>query len=50
MQRLNFMEKWMFQNVKSAVGDFRDWDAITAWALGIAEALRQGKPEAPKAS
>lgn len=50
LQRLNFMEKWMFQNVKSAVGDFRDWDAITAWAVGIAEALRQGKPEAPQAS
>ncbi len=41
LQRLNFMEKWMFQNVKSAVGDFRDWDAITAWATGIADALRE---------
>jgi len=25
--------------VRGVVGDFRDWDAIRAWAGGVAEAL-----------
>jgi menaquinone-dependent protoporphyrinogen oxidase len=39
LDKLNPLERWMFKNVKSPVGDFRDWDAIDAWAAGIAEAL-----------
>jgi menaquinone-dependent protoporphyrinogen oxidase len=38
---LNFIERWMIKNVKSPVGDFRDWEAITAWAEGIAAALKE---------
>lgn len=37
---LNFLEKWMIKSVKAETGDFRDWDAITAWAMGIAEQLQ----------
>jgi menaquinone-dependent protoporphyrinogen oxidase len=38
--RLGFVEKWMVKNVKAPFGDFRDWDAITAWAAGIADTLK----------
>jgi menaquinone-dependent protoporphyrinogen oxidase len=38
--KLNFMERWMLKNIGSPVGDFRDWEAITAWATAIAEALQ----------
>jgi menaquinone-dependent protoporphyrinogen oxidase len=39
-EKLNFIEKWMLKNVKAPVGDFRDWEAITAWAGTIAEELQ----------
>ena len=39
--KLNFFEKWILNNVKSPVGDFRDWDAITGWAKSIAMALQE---------
>jgi menaquinone-dependent protoporphyrinogen oxidase len=38
--KLNFFDKWMIKNVKAPTGDFRDWDAITAWAAAVAEALK----------
>lgn len=41
LQKLNPLERWMFKNAKSAIGDFRDWNAIAAWAAGIATALKQ---------
>jgi menaquinone-dependent protoporphyrinogen oxidase len=37
--RLNFIERWMLKNVQTPTGDFRDWEAITAWAEGIASEL-----------
>ena len=40
MDKLNFIEKGMLNNVKSPVGDFRDWNAITTWATSISDALR----------
>ena len=40
--KLNLIERWMIKNVKAAIGDFRDWEAITSWAAGIAAELRQG--------
>jgi menaquinone-dependent protoporphyrinogen oxidase len=43
LDKLNPLERWMFKNVKSPIGDFRDWNAITAWATGIAAALREGQ-------
>jgi len=39
--KLNFIEKWMMKNVKAPAGDFRDWEAITAWARAIAEELQE---------
>jgi menaquinone-dependent protoporphyrinogen oxidase len=44
LEKLNPLERWMFKNVKSPIGDFRDWDAITAWAAGIAATLKEGSP------
>lgn len=38
--RLNFIEKWMIKQVNAPTGDFRDWDAVAAWATSIAEALK----------
>jgi menaquinone-dependent protoporphyrinogen oxidase len=39
--KLNFIEKWSIKNVvKKPFGDFRDWDAITSWASGIAVTLK----------
>lgn len=39
--QLNFIERWMLKNVKAPVGDFRDWEAIDAWAASIADAVKQ---------
>jgi menaquinone-dependent protoporphyrinogen oxidase len=39
--KLNFIEKWMIKNVKSPLGDYRDWDAITSWATTIADVLKE---------
>jgi menaquinone-dependent protoporphyrinogen oxidase len=44
LKKLNFIEKWMINNVKAPTGDFRDWDAITSWASSIAAALKQAAP------
>ncbi len=41
MKKLNFIEKWMLKNVKTPVGDFRDWEAITSWATAIADVLKE---------
>ncbi len=44
LAKLNPLERWMLKNVKSPSGDFRDWEAIAAWATGIAAALQEGEP------
>jgi menaquinone-dependent protoporphyrinogen oxidase len=41
VDKLNFIEKWMLKNVKTPVGDFRDWEAITSWATAIAAVLKE---------
>jgi len=41
VKKLNFIEKQMLNTVKAPLGDFRDWEAITSWALSIADDLRQ---------
>jgi menaquinone-dependent protoporphyrinogen oxidase len=43
LRKLNPLERFGFKNAPSSVGDFRDWDAITAWAAGIAVALKEGQ-------
>ena len=39
-KKLNFIEKQMIKTVQAPLGDFRDWDAITAWANTIVAALK----------
>lgn len=40
--RINFIEKWAIKSlVKKPFGDFRDWGAITAWAITIAKTLKE---------
>lgn len=36
---LGRLEKWTIKRVKAPVGDFRDWDAIDAWADSVAAKL-----------
>ncbi len=38
-RKLSFLEKMIFKAVKSPEGDFRDWEAITAWSEGLATTL-----------
>jgi menaquinone-dependent protoporphyrinogen oxidase len=40
-KKLNLIEKWMLKNVEAPIGDFRDWETITAWATAIADVLRE---------
>jgi menaquinone-dependent protoporphyrinogen oxidase len=40
-KKMTLIEKKMIETVKVPFGDFRDWDAITAWTAGIAEALNK---------
>ncbi len=41
VERLGIIEKSMIKNVKAPLGDFRDWEMITAWATAVANALSQ---------
>jgi len=41
MKKLNLIEKWMINKVKSPLGDFRDWDAITSWVTAITDVLKK---------
>lgn len=40
LARLNPLEKWAMTKFDSPVGDFRDWEMITAWAMSIAARLK----------
>ena len=39
MEKLGFIERFMIGRVGAPAGDFRDWDAIAAWATEIAGVL-----------
>jgi menaquinone-dependent protoporphyrinogen oxidase len=43
LEKLPAIYKWMLKNVKAGIGDFRDWQAITAWAESIAAALKDAR-------
>jgi menaquinone-dependent protoporphyrinogen oxidase len=47
MHKLHVGDKLIIKAVRAKVGDFRDWQAIGAWAKGIATAL-QPHPEVVK--
>lgn len=38
--KLNYVERQIVKEFQPAVGDFRDWEAITNWAISIAVSLR----------
>ena len=39
--KMNFIEKWAIKSlVKKPFGDFRNWDAITSWAISIVDTLK----------
>jgi len=40
-EKLNWIEKWMIKKVKAPIGDFRDLEAITNWAMAIADELKK---------
>ena len=40
LDKLNRFEKWILNNVRSPVRDFRDWETITDWASDIADTLK----------
>jgi menaquinone-dependent protoporphyrinogen oxidase len=37
--KLNVLHRWMIKQVDAPAGDYRDWEAIAAWAGSIASAL-----------
>ena len=41
LNKCSGFEKLVIKGVKSPVGDFRDWDAISAWATDIAKTLKK---------
>jgi len=41
MEKLNFFEKFAFKKSPAMQGDFRDWNAIIAWANSIAAMLKK---------
>lgn len=41
INKLNFIEKSMIKNIKALFGDFRNWDAITSWAISVADNLKE---------
>ncbi len=40
--KMGRLDRWLLGRVKAPTGDFRDWDAIQAWAAAIAKALQEG--------
>jgi menaquinone-dependent protoporphyrinogen oxidase len=43
--KLNFIEKQLLKGIKKPMGDYRDWNAITAWAQTIAQALNHSEEQ-----
>ena len=39
LEKLNPFERWVMNKMKAPAGDFRNWDAIEAWARTIAQTL-----------
>ncbi len=40
LSKMNFFERFIIKRIKAQVGDFRNWDMITAWAKKIADTLK----------
>lgn len=41
LDTLNFIERTMLSKMDVPVGDFRDWEMITAWATAVADTLKE---------
>ncbi len=41
IKKLGFAERLIVKGLKAPVGDFRDWDAIAAWATEIGKQLKR---------
>lgn len=41
MKELSLAEKLVIKGIKAPVGDFRDWETISSWAVAIADALKK---------
>ena len=41
---LDEVERSLIKSIKAPLGDFRDWQAVTDWAKGIAESLAHDGP------
>lgn len=41
IEKLGSVEKMAIKKVEAPIGDFRDWQAISEWAAGIATALKE---------
>jgi menaquinone-dependent protoporphyrinogen oxidase len=39
-KKMNLFEKWIVKRVGGGLGDFRDWDMITAWAKKVAGEMK----------
>ncbi len=39
-EKLSWFQRWITRKVKSPVGDFRDWTAITSWARELPGKMR----------
>jgi menaquinone-dependent protoporphyrinogen oxidase len=39
LTKMNPFERWVMSRMKAPTGDFRQWDAIEAWAASIAQTL-----------
>lgn len=46
--RVNLIERTAVKAIKKPFGDFRDWNAVAAWAASIAAALRETEPSPAK--
>jgi menaquinone-dependent protoporphyrinogen oxidase len=41
MAKMNIFERFFFNKTPDSQGDFRDWEAISSWANGIASSLKK---------
>ncbi len=39
-QAMNIAERFIIKAMRAPIGDYRDWEAIEAWAKRIIEALK----------
>ena len=44
-EKLSAINRWMMKKVKAPLGDFRDWNSISAWAGTIAAKLKEIRNE-----